>query len=142
MASEEGDYSDLLKLLVFGLFALVGIVSSVLKKRKEQQEIAERQQELRRLDDALGEDRVRKGSSRKWAPPIPMAVPVEVSEPVVAESFVREEPVVVEDAPPARVAAPARAAAAGVDYRKAIVWREIFLPPLALRREEPEEARA
>ncbi|MBI2923695.1 MAG: hypothetical protein HYY18_21775 [Planctomycetes bacterium] len=129
MASEDTDYGGVIKFLIFVVFALFGIVSSAIKKRKEQQEIAERQAELRRLDDALGEDRVRKGSSRKWSPPVPVAVAVEApAEPVV---------IVAEPEPvrPRKVAKAAPVAAAGVDYRKAVVWREILLPPLALREE-------
>ena len=128
MASEDSGTSGLIKLFVFAIFALIGIVSSVVKKRKEQQEIAERQAELHRLDDALGADRVRKGSSRKWAPPVPVAVAVEAPAPEQAEEFVPEEPA-VEAAAPERKAAPAAVA----DFRKAIMWREILLPPLALR---------
>lgn len=119
----ESDWSGIVQLILFLVVGAGSWIFQALKKHGEARQIAETQAELARLDQTLSRTR------RKKAPAPEAALPADWVPEVVEEG---PADLVAEEAPePAP--APADEERPAPDLARAFLWREILLPPVALR---------
>jgi len=158
MASDDSDYGGLIKFAIFIAIAVFSWIANATKKKQEQQEAEETQASLRRMDAEIRAAKKRAAPVVQVAASAPVVVVAEKELPVWVEAPSPAAPVTTWDIPqqtpsapasverrtprPARAAtrpATADVAAAGLqvptasEMNQALVWREAFLPPLALR---------
>lgn len=123
LLAESDDWSGIAQFILFLLFAGGGWVVNAIKKRNEAKQVFETQRQLRNLDAVLEQARERR--------PHPAAeeVPADWKPEVVQEGPAMR--LVEESRPEAKPVEPPSPAFSNAE--RGFMWREILLPPLALR---------
>ncbi|MCC6740278.1 MAG: hypothetical protein IT452_14625 [Planctomycetia bacterium] len=136
--AKDSPVETILTILFWGIVFLVGAIVNARKKKRQEQEVLETQEQLRRVDEAIQAARQRSGRKPARQAPPEAEVPA-AAMPSVSPDFSRERA----EGPRNRIAPapdsfgeraePAFRPPSESEIRQALVWREIFGPCAAMR---------